>query len=264
MCGRYVVVSNVEVIEKRFQVKAPETVPSLFPNYNVGPGALAPVICSDKPNELQFIQFGLTPFWAKKKMYLFNARSEGDSNKENDPNYNGGKGIINKPSFRKPIRSQRCLVIADAFIEGSTNEGLDKPFVVYLKARRPFALAGIWDTWTDPESGEVSRSFAIITTVPNKLLQMIPHHRSPVILHESDERRWLRAEHLNEITGMLEPYPADEMNAYPISPKIKNPRANGRELLDPVGDRLTPETVTRINSEIKLQGMGSGKRDEKK
>ena len=93
---------------------------------------------------------------------------------------------------------------------------------------------------------------------------MIPHHRSPVILHESDERRWLRAEHLNEITGMLEPYPAEEMNAYPISSKIKNPRSNGRELLDPIGERLTPETESRVNTEIKLQGMGAGKRDVKK
>lgn len=264
MCGRYVVVSSVEVIEKRFQVKAPEVVPSLFPNYNVGPGALAPVICSDKPTELQFIQFGLTPSWAKKKMYLFNARAEGDANKENDPGYTGGKGIINKPSFRKPIRSQRCLIIADAFIEGTTNEGLDKPYVVYLKGRRPFALAGIWDVWANPETGELSRSFAIITTVPNTLLQKIPHHRSPVILHERDERRWLKAEHLNEITGMLEPYPAEEMNAYPISNRIKNPRSNGRDLMDPIGERLMPETETNIQQEIRLQGMGAGKRDWKK
>lgn len=261
MCGRYVIVSSVEVIEKRFQVKAPELPLKVIPNYNLGPGSMAPVITNDKPNEMQFFQFGLTPFWAKKRMYFFNARAEGDGNKENDPNYTGGKGIINKPSFRKPIRSQRCLVIADAFIEGSINEGLNTPYVVYLRERRPFALAGIWDVWKNPEAEEEVHSFSIITTTANSLLQKIPHHRSPVILHERDERRWLKAEHLTEITELLTPYPAEEMNAYPVSPAIKNPRANSRDLMEPVGQRLEKETKQELKSMIKLQGMGEGKRD---
>ncbi|HNQ62128.1 MAG TPA: SOS response-associated peptidase [Bacteroidia bacterium] len=260
MCGRYVIVSSVEVIEKKFQVKAPELPLKMIPNYNLGPGSYGPVITSENPKELQFFQFGLTPSWAKKKMYLFNARSEGDGNKENDPNYTGGKGIISKPSFRKPIRSQRCLVIADAFIEGSTKEGLDRPYVVYLKQRRPFALAGIYDKWVDPSTGEIVNSFAIITTTPNELLQKIPHHRSPVILEERDHQRWLKAEHLNEITGMLQPYPSELMNAYPVSSRIKNPKQNDRELIEPVGQRLIPETETAIKTEIKLEGMGSNKR----
>ena len=51
-------------------------------------------------------------------MYLINARKEGDHNRANDPSYSGAAGILQKPSFRKPIRSQRCLVLADGFIEG--------------------------------------------------------------------------------------------------------------------------------------------------
>ena len=45
---------------------------------------------------------------------------------------------------------------------------------------------------------------------------------APVILHPHDEKRWLNAEHLTEITGMLEPFQSDEMNAYPISNKIQD------------------------------------------
>lgn len=262
MCGRYVVVSSVEVIEKRFNVTAdPELPLGIIPNYNLGPGAVGPVITNDAPNKLQFFTFGLTPHWGKKRMYLFNARSEGDANKENDCNYTGGKGIISKPAFRKSIRSQRCLVIADAFIEGTTNEGLDHPYLVYLRNhKRPFAFAGIWDKWINPETGEVIHSYSIITTVANSLLQKIPHHRSPVILSERQEKRWLNAEHLTEITGMLEPYPSDEMNAYPISNRIKNPRNNSRDLLDPLGDRLEKEYDIKIESELKLFGMGEQKR----
>ncbi|MBK7965533.1 MAG: hypothetical protein IPK10_09720 [Bacteroidetes bacterium] len=51
-------------------------------------------------------------------MYLINARAEGDHNSDDDPNYRGAKGNHQQTFFRKPIRSQRCLVIADYFIEG--------------------------------------------------------------------------------------------------------------------------------------------------
>ena len=255
MCGRYVIVSSIETIEKRFNVTADKSALDLKPNFNLGPGMLAPVITNTEPYKLQLFTFGLCPSWAKKPMYLFNARAEGDGNPENSPDYTGGKGIINKPSFRKPIRSQRCLVIADAFIEGTTAEGLNKPFVVYIKSGRPFAMAGIWDQWINPETGVMSNSFAIITVPPNTLLQKLPHHRSPVVLRRTDELRWLRAEHLNEVTDLLEPYPAEDMNAYPVSAQIKNPRNNSRDLLDPIGQRVVPENEFTVNNKLGLQGM---------
>ena len=255
MCGRYVVVSTVKAIEKRFNVKCEV---DINPNYNIGPGSMAPVIASDDPKNVQLMQFGLTPFWAKKKMYMFNARAEGDHNRENDPEYTGARGIISKPAFRKPIRSKRCLVIADCFIEGTTKEKLDKPYVVYLrKNQRPFAMAGIWDEWTDKETGEILRSFSIVTTVPNKLLQKLPHHRSPVILPREKESQWLDLESpLSDITAMLNPYPSKEMNAYPIDKQIKNPRNNGRALLDPVGERVDKEVEYSLEQDLSLEGMG--------
>ncbi len=255
MCGRYVVVSKITEIEERFQVKVPFDFP---PNFNIAPGSKVPVITSDQPDVLQFFQFGLTPFWAKKKMYFFNARAEGDQNADNDPCYAGGMGIISKPAFRKPIRSQRCLIIADAFIEGTTVQKLDKPHLVHLgKDDRPFAFAGIWDEWVDKESGEIVQSCAIITTVPNELLQRIPHHRSPVILSRADERRWLDPElPLHEVTAMLGPYTSGYMNAYPISKEIKNPRVNHIELLRPVGEAVMTDSKLQIDQDIILEGMG--------
>jgi len=231
-------------------------------NFNISPGTLAPVITNENPRQLELFRFGMIPFWAKKPMALINARAEGDHNAEDDPKYTGARGIITKPSFRKPIRSQRCLVIADCFIEGTTKEKLSKPFVVYLKeGERPFALAGIWDKWVNPETGEIIRSFAIVTTVANELLQMIPHHRSPVILPRHLEQSWLNSDiPLSDVTDMLKPYPAEKMNAYPIDPAIKNPRARGAHLLKPIGQRLTPEYDYRKTTDVNLQGMGMNKR----
>jgi len=116
MCGRFVQIVNIELFVTRFGVKKPSQI-SVQDNFNLTPGDLAYGITNDKPDELQAFQIGLTPKWAKKQMYLINARSEGDYNKEDDPNYSGELGIVNKPSFRTSIRSKRCLVIANGYFE---------------------------------------------------------------------------------------------------------------------------------------------------
>lgn len=262
MCGRYIIIEKLAAYELRFNAVSKQTDVNYLPNYNLAPGAMAPVITSDKPHEIQFMRFGFTPRWAKKPMLLINARAEGDGNPEDDCNYHGAKGIITKPSFRQAIRSQRCLVLADYFIEGPKVEKLSRPYLIYLK-RRPFAMAGIWDEWVNPETGEIIRSFAIITTPANALIRKMGHHRCPLVLDESDERRWLMAEHLNEVTALLEIPSAEGMNAYPISPGIKNPRVNDLNLLAPTGPPIEPDVELRVVRDLKLVGMGETKRDSR-
>jgi putative SOS response-associated peptidase YedK len=265
MCGRYVNVSKIEEVEKRFNVKVEHTDPDDFYQYrqdvNVSPGTYAPVITNERPDTLQFYQFGFTPFWAKKKMYVINARSEGDHNKENDPTYRGAKGILQKPMFRKSIRSKRCLVVVDAFIEGPKEERLKKPYIIYRRDRiRPFALAGIWDRWINKDSGEEHHSFAILTTTANDLLQKVGHHRSPVVLDRDTEQWWLSDDtELNIITSLMEPFPSTDFNAYPISPAIRSPKAKDIELLKPVGERIYPEYEYIIYNELQLFGMGESR-----
>ncbi len=255
MCGRYILVQKAEVIERAYNITIPEHI-GYEPCFNIGPGKNGLVITAEKPREAQSFVFGLTPFWASKPMYLINARAEGDHNPDNFAGYAGAKGILSKPAFRKAIRSQRCLVLADAFIEGTTAEKLSKPFLIYLRNRKPFAFAGIWDEWTDRETGEILKSFAIITTAANTLLASLPHHRSPVILEKEMEEKWLNGSHLDDVTWMLRPYPAEKMNGYPISNRIKNPRENTRELIEPVGERLLAEEMVKGSTHLDLQGMG--------
>jgi putative SOS response-associated peptidase YedK len=257
MCGRYVTITKIKEIEKRY--RAETTHPELYqPSTNVSAGHHAPVITNENPREIKFFQFGFTPSWAKKNMYVINARSEGDLNPSDDPNYCGGKGIISKPMFRSSIRHKRCLIIADAFIEGPKQEKLSRPYCVYMrKGERPFSMAGIWDRWLNPESGEIVESFAIITAPANELMQKIGHHRSPVIVPQEKEQEWLCSTlELQEVTSFLSPYPAENLNAYPIGPAIKNPRENGLHLLKPLGDRVFKEYDYQIYEEIQLFGMG--------
>jgi putative SOS response-associated peptidase YedK len=257
MCGRYILIQKAEVLEKRFGVIVPDTI-QLVPSYNIAPGKPAPVITSDHPHEIQLFRFGITSSRMTKPGLFINACSEGDHTPNNNPPDNGAEGIISKPAFRKAIRNQRCLIPADAFIEGPEKEKLNKPFVVYLREKvRPFAFAGIWDCWKNPESGELIHSFAIITTVANELMQKIQCHRLPVILHRGDEKYWLSDNlPLSEVTRFLVPYPSGLMNAYPIAPTIKNPQADDPGLIHPAGQRLMPETIIRGNTEIRVTGKG--------
>jgi len=117
------------------------------------------------------------------------------------------------------------LVIADAYYEWSA---LKKPYLVFLQNKeRPFAFAGLYDRWKNPETGEMVTSFAIITTTANDMLQSIGVKRMPVILAKFNEKDWIKStKHLSEVLGMLNQFPVDQMNAYPVSDLVDNPDIN--------------------------------------
>jgi putative SOS response-associated peptidase YedK len=239
MCGRATIITTPTDLEKRFNaVFAPGT--ELEENVNISAGNKIPVITSKQPNHIQMYTLGYTPNWAHKQTYMINARSEGNLNPTNDTLYKGAMGIFNKPMFRHAMKSQRCLVLVDGFIEGPKQEKLNKPYLVYPnRDRGPFALAGIHDTWKHPLSGELHHTVAVITSAANRLTQRIEHHRAPVVLSKEDEEKWLNPDSSTaDISRMMQPFDSKGFNAYPISKKIKNPAANGLELLKPIGDKL--------------------------
>ena len=90
--------------------------------------------------------------------------------------------------------------------------------------------------WKSAKGDEV-KSYAIITTGPNELMQSI-HHRMPVILKQEDERRWLDIEltQKHEITSLLKPLDSAKMSAYRISTRINKPLFNDPDLIKPVED----------------------------
>ena len=262
MCGRYILVQKLEVIEQRFNARTIENI-NYSPSYNISPGKKGLIIINESVKKIESAIFGLTPHWSMKPMYLFNARAEGDRNQENDSNYRGAKQIILKPAFRKSIRHKRCLVIADAFIEGTTQEGLSKPYVVFLRNKQlPFAFAGIYDDWENPQTGQIIRGYSIITTVANEFMKKIPHNRCPVILKPADEDKWLNPSlALTDVTDMLEAPDSNTLNAYPVSPNIKNPNLDGPDLIQPIGDFLVCETDINVHETLKRQGFGRNHRN---
>lgn len=252
MCGRASVITPARILEQRFNAAFAKG-DQLKENVNISAGNKIPVITGNQPNHIQMFTLGYTPHWAHKQTFMINARAEGSNNPNNDSNYNGPAGIFHKPMFRHAIKSQRCLVLVDAFIEGPKLEKLNKPFLVYPnKDRGPFALAGIYDVWQHPLTGEQYHTVAVITTASNRLTQRIGHHRAPVVLSRKQEEEWLDKDlTVQQLTAIMKPFDDKGFNAYPISQKIKNPENNSLELLKPAGDKLFKDYDRNLYERLK-------------
>ena len=146
--------------------------------------------------------------------------------------------ITQKPSFRKPIQSNRCLVIASGFYEWQHRPEGKIPHYVYLKDHKIFSFAGIYDVWTNHMTGEISFTFSIITTRANSMMEKIHNSkkRMPVIINPAQESTWLdRNVMIHDAIQLLQPFPDDRMEAYTIGPMIskKGIEKNTPELIKP-------------------------------
>lgn len=125
---------------------------------------------------------------------------------------------MEKPSFQAPFQNERCLILADGFFEWK-QEGVRKiPYFIRLKSQAPFGFAGLWSNWVNPNGGEI-KSCTIVTCEPNELISPI-HNRMPVIVPRDKREEWLDPtnHHAARLQSILQPYPADEMEAYPVKP----------------------------------------------
>lgn len=248
MSRMFILASALEKIEEKFHVHLSDHAKVLPASYNISAGNSTYVVTCESPHELQAYRFGMTPYWAKKPMDLINARAEGDKNANNDPTYLGPNQIFLKKAFLKPLQSQRCLVLADAYYEWSLAK---KPYLVYLQDKqRPFVLAGLYDYWQNPDTKEILASFTIITTTANDVLQSIGVKRMPVILNPGYEKDWLKPDlSLARVLHFLKPFSSDKMNSYPVSELVNAPGVNEPAMINPIGPRLQSEAkpIRKIN-----------------
>ncbi len=235
MSFRFSVITSVERIERKFSVISKIRD---FTNYNVSTGELTPVITSNQPKSLQYFEFGWNANNALEQFRNPYVCAEGNLNPDNDQLYAGSMGIITHPEFKEAIKSRRCIVIADALLVWNKVNA----FLVYPKnKKRPFVMAGIWNEFLDPLTGELRKSFAIITTVTNELFQDLEQNRAPLILNDFKLRVWMNGRHLTDVVHTMKPFDASLFNAYPIDKSIANPENKSITLLQPVGPRLYDE-----------------------
>jgi len=225
MCGRMVLTRSAADIAHAFEL---ETTLELTPRYNIAPSQLvAAVRVRTAGRELAMLQWGLIPSWARERAIgnrMINARSE---------------TAAEKPAFRSAVKQRRCIVPADGFYEWQRGTGKSgTPKVPHLFRRideAPLAIAGLYEAWTDRQSGEIVESCTLLTTEANAIVRPV-HHRMPVLLEQRDFALWLDPEvkDAGRVQSLLVPCAPDRLEAIVVSTHVNDPRNEDPGCIEPV------------------------------
>lgn len=221
MCGRFATAFLLpEKLKDYFQL---DVIHPFIDSFNIAPSLLIPTIRAiDHQRTLSPMKWGLIPHWAKDRdigLRTFNARVE---------------TLSQKPTFREAFRNKRCIIPATGFYEWQRQGEKKQPFFLRRQDGEPMAFAGLWDTWTDPASGEVVESCAIVTVAANEQVQAI-HDRVPAILEVEYFDRWLdptfkKTHELQDILTLQR----EVLELYPVSAYVNNARNDGEECIVPI------------------------------
>lgn len=241
MCGRYALSADAQDIALQFGVdgKPDAFVPA---DWNISPTKTVLFVnASDHDGverNLQTALWGLIPSWSKdasRAANTINARVE---------------SVAEKPSFRSAFKSRRCLVPANGYYEWATEVGNFKhkqPFYISNEDGSLLSMAGLYEEWANPQSGELVTTLSIITRESTGDIAKI-HHRMPVLLPKDRWAHWLSSDTLasNQIPEYLEllelPKPDAGLTARPVSTAVNNARNHGPELIEAI-ELSEPDTL---------------------
>jgi putative SOS response-associated peptidase YedK len=225
MCGRYAITLPPEAMRRLFRY---EELPNFPPRYNIAPTQPVPIVKNEAgARHFALVRWGFLPGFVKDPKtfpLIINARAE---------------GIAGKPSFRAAIRRRRCLFPADGWYEWRRFEGprgktVKQPFLLRPRDGQTMGFAGLYETWSDPQGGEVDTG-CIITTSANAATVAI-HDRMPAVLDPKDWNAWLDCsdEKSDAAVELLKPAPEDAIEFLEVSSAVNSARNDGPELQRPV------------------------------
>jgi putative SOS response-associated peptidase YedK len=226
MCGRFSSTSQLQFLLEQFRAE-PVGVEGHQPSWNVAPASdiLVVTASEDGARQLRELRWGLVPRWAKDRSganRMINLRAE---------------TVREKKGWKSTLARKRCIIPIDGFYEWQDQgKGQRKqPFYITSRDFSPLALAGLWATWRDPESGEELFTCTILTTSANDLMESV-HHRMPVILAPEDWDAWLDPNNTDtdELAKLLVPAPEEMLTLWPVDPAVGNVRNNRPELQEPL------------------------------
>jgi len=186
MCFFFQQTKDATTLQKRFKAKYKKENTEPSGNFYGFAYPKTPVIANAQPDEIDLYHWGLIPSWSKDneiRKYTLNARLE---------------TILEKPSFKNSAKN-RCLILADSFFEWQwlDPKGKEKQkYELTINEKEIFAFGGLWNSWTDKETGEIFNTYTILTTEANELMSKIHNtkKRMPVIVH--NEHDWLMGDNL--------------------------------------------------------------------
>jgi putative SOS response-associated peptidase YedK len=216
MCGRYALTATLEQIRALFGFLEAEPFP---PRYNIAPTQPIGVIHRVRgQRRFTLMRWGLIPAWVedpRQFALLINARSE---------------SAAEKPAFANALRYRRCLIPATGFYEWRRQGRTRQPFWISPRDRRVVAFAGLYETWSDRDGGEIDTA-CILTMDANATLAPI-HNRMPVIIAPPDFDRWLAStgEPGDDISCLLKPPGDGLLEAIPVGESINKADSEGPSL----------------------------------
>jgi putative SOS response-associated peptidase YedK len=221
MCSRYNLTSPPEAVRAAFGYADTPNFPA---RYDIAPTQPIPVVLRDSSGARRFrlMRWGLLPPFVKDpKSFptLINARFE---------------EVLKKPSFRNAVRRRRCLIPADGFYEWTGPKGKRRPFHLHAREPRLIAFAGLYETWQDPEGGELD-TVVILTCAANRTVSAL-HDRMPVVLLPDQDEDWLDAQRVSaeEALTMIGPAADDLFAAVELDAKINNARNDEPGIQEPL------------------------------
>jgi putative SOS response-associated peptidase YedK len=222
MCGRFAQQRPASELAEIFA--AEPLVDDADARYNLAPTDEALVVV-ERPDRrgITAYRWGLVPHWERTPgggAKRINARAE---------------TVATAPAFRDSFARKRCIVPADAFYEWQRVGGIRQPFAVRQADGRPLALAGLWASWRPSEESEWLRTFTIVTTRANAVIEPI-HDRMPVILSPDAWDRWLDPLPADpaELLGLLVPADPEGLDVYAVDRLVNSVRNDGPALLEPI------------------------------
>ena len=223
MCGRFVGFRSLHELKKTFPID--KATCEVTENYNVAPSQeVLAIIKYENENWLEKLHWGLVPFWAKDISIgnkLINARAE---------------TIASKPSFRNAFKKRRCIIPADGFYEWKGPKGQKQPIFITLPESKPFAFAGLWETWhkkDDPDT--MYKSCTIITTEASDSVREI-HHRMPAILTPEMYESWLDPlnQNINGLKNILQTGIVTKLKSHAVSKNVNSVKNNAPSNIIPL------------------------------
>ena len=201
--------------------------PPIPARYNIAPSQ--PVAALRMPDgtthrQVSMLRWGLIPSWAKDRSIgnkLINARAE---------------TVHEKPSFRSAFQHRRCLVLADGYYEWKKlgTSAKKQPYYIKMLDDRPFALAGLYETWQESDGSRLDTCTIITTTANERTCEI--HPRMPVILEARDYDQWLDTATFDVecLKNILQPFRSEAMTAYPIDTIVNSPRNDSPDCIVPL------------------------------
>ena len=215
MCGRFVNLTKINSIKKKFDIK--NTSSKNLVSYNISPSHDSCIIFRDKQINLDIAKWGYSFIDKadKQEKNIINSRLETINDK-----------IIFKESYYK----RKCIIPLNGYYEWSLLNNEKIPYFIHLPPSEPMYLAGIWK-YIDFKKDK-KKIFTIITKNANDKISKI-HHRMPVVLSFEEGEEFINDDKSlflnNSFSSKIEP----ELDFYSVSKFVNSPLNNSKECIKP-------------------------------